>query len=143
MVDGKGTLLAEENHGADSGTKQILLVEDDRFLRRACETKLRQLGFTVVTADNGEAGLIAARTARPDLMLLDLKMPRMSGIDVLHALRADPGLRTLPVLALSNSSREQDVAEVTTLGIVDYWVKANMSLRELGDRVTPFLAPRS
>jgi DNA-binding response OmpR family regulator len=60
----------------------------------------------------------------------------MSGIEVLRALRADRNLRTLPVFVLSTSSREQDVVEVTGLGITDYWVKADLSPRELGERIT-------
>jgi len=119
--------------------KRILLVEDDRFLRRACEASLRQRGFTVIAAVDGEEGLRMARTESPDLILLDLLMPRMPGVEVLRALKADPATKAIPVLILSNSSREQDVAEVISLGAVDYWVKANLSLKELGERLTRLL----
>lgn len=120
-------------------TKRILLVEDDRFLRRACETGLRQKGFTVVAAADGVEALALARAERPDLVLLDLLMPKMPGIDVLRALKADPGTRDIPVLILSNSSREQDVGEVMRLGAVGYWVKASLSLKELADRIAALL----
>jgi DNA-binding response OmpR family regulator len=119
--------------------KRILLVEDDRFLRRACEASLRQRGFTVIAASDGEEGLRLARAERPDLILLDLLMPKLPGVDVLRALKADPATKAIPVLILSNSSREQDVSEVTNLGAVDYWVKANLSLKELGERVARLL----
>jgi DNA-binding response OmpR family regulator len=120
-------------------TKRILLVEDDRFLRRACEASLRQRGFTVIAAADGEEGLRQARTEHPDLILLDLLMPKLAGVEVLRALKADPEAKSIPVLILSNSSREQDVSEVISLGAVDYWVKADLSLKELGDRVARLL----
>lgn len=123
-------------------TKRILLVEDDRFLRRACEAGLRQKGFTVVTAADGVEALAVAQRERPDLVLLDLLMPKLPGIDVLRALKASPETRDIPVLVLSNSSREQDVAEVLRLGAVGYWVKANLSLKELADKVTHLLEDR-
>lgn len=119
--------------------KRILLVEDDRFLRRACEASLRQRGFTVIAATDGEEGLRLARADRPDLILLDLLMPKLPGVEVLRALKADPDTKSIPVLILSNSSREQDVSEVLSLGAVDYWVKANLSLKELGERVARLL----
>lgn len=120
-------------------SKRILLVEDDRFLRRACEASLRQRGFTVIAAVDGEEGLQLARSDHPDLILLDLLMPKLPGVEVLRALKADADTKSIPVLILSNSSREQDVSEVISLGAVDYWVKANLSLKELGERVARLL----
>ena len=119
--------------------KRILLVEDDRFLRRACEATLRQRGFTVVTAVDGEEAIRLARAEGPDLILLDMLMPKISGLQVLRTLRAEEGTRSVPVLVLSNSSREQDIQEVEQLGVLGYLVKANLSLQDLGDRVTKFL----
>ena len=124
---------------SDTG-KRLLLVEDDRFLRRACEVSLKQRGFAVTSAVDGEEGLRLARSERPDLILLDMLMPKLSGLDVLKALRSDPTTRGLRVLVLSNSSREQDVQEVTRLGIEGYLVKSNLSLQSLGDEVTHILA---
>lgn len=119
--------------------RHILLVEDDRFLRRACETSLRQRGFSVTVAVDGEEALDKVRQAPPDLILLDLLMPRMTGIEVLRTLRTQEPTRGIPVMILSNSSREQDAEEIRTLGVCDYLVKANLSLQELGDRVTRLL----
>lgn len=123
-----------------SAAKRVLLAEDDRFLRRACEQSLRQRGYTVISAPDGEAALQLARRERPDLILLDMLMPRMTGLDVLRALKAGAQTREIPVLVLSNSSREQDVQEVTRLGVVAYLVKANLSLQELGERVAGILS---
>ena len=118
---------------------RVLVVEDDRFLRRACEASLRHRGFDVIVAADGEEGLQLARAERPALILLDLLMPKMSGLEVLRALKADEATRGIPVLVLSNSSRQQDVDEIMQLGAVGYLVKADLSLRELGDRVTRIL----
>jgi CheY-like chemotaxis protein len=119
--------------------KRVLLVEDDRFLRRACEASLSRWGLTVVCAQDGEEGLRLARTEPFDLILLDILMPKLTGLEVLRALKAGERTRDIPVLVLSNSSSPQDIAEVTALGIMGYWVKANLSLRELGDRVAQLL----
>ena len=119
--------------------KRILLVEDDRFLRRACETGLKRQGLTIVTAADGEEGLRLARTEAPDLILLDMLMPKMSGIEVLRALKADEGTRSIPVLVLSNSSQEGSIQQAMALGAIGYLVKANLSLEQLGDRVAKLL----
>jgi len=118
---------------------RILLVEDDRFLRRACEVSLRQRGFVVTTAADGEEALRKVRAELPDLILLDLLMPKMTGTEVLKALRAEEATREIRVLILSNSSREQDVEEIKTLGVSGYFVKADLSLQALGDMVARLL----
>ena len=118
---------------------RILLVEDDRFLRRACEVSLRQRGFVVTTAADGEEALRKVRAEVPDLILLDLLMPKMTGTEVLKALRAEEATREIRVLILSNSSREQDVEEIKTLGVSGYFVKADLSLQALGDMVARLL----
>ena len=119
--------------------RRILLVEDDRFLRRACEVSLRQRGFVVTTAADGEEALRQVRAEPPDLILLDLLMPKMTGTEVLRVLRAEEATREIRVLILSNSSREQDVEEIKTLGVSGYFVKADLSLQELGDMVARLL----
>ena len=119
--------------------RSVLIVEDDRFLRRGCEVSRRQRGFTVLTAPDGEAALEIIRTELPALVLLDLLMPRMSGLELLRRLRSDERTRALPVLVLSNSSREGDVAELERLGITGYLVKANLSLEDLGETVKQLL----
>ena len=118
---------------------RILLVEDDRFLRRAAEASLRQRGFAVTVAADGEEALAKVRAEIPDLILLDLLMPKLTGIEVLRALRGEEATKKTRVLILSNSSREQDLEAIKELGVTDYLVKANLSLQELGDRVAQLL----
>jgi len=122
-----------------SDSSYVLVVEDDRFLRRACETSLIKRGFTVKSAGDGEIGLQMVREARPALILLDLLMPKVSGIEMLRQLRADPANSDILVVILSNSSREEDKRHAAELGAAGYFVKANLSLRALGDEVTRLL----
>jgi CheY-like chemotaxis protein len=119
--------------------KRILLVEDDRFLRRACEGSLRQRGFTVLAAADGEEGLRLAQAEVPDLILLDMLMPKLPGLDALRALKADDRTRAIPVLILSNSSRDGLLREAMSLGAVGYLIKANISLQELAEQVAQIL----
>ena len=119
--------------------KRVLVVEDDRLLRRACETSLRRRGLTVLGAGDGEEGLRLARAEAPDLILLDVLMPKLTGLEVLQALRGAEATRSIPVLILSNSSSPRDLEAIAALGVAGYWVKANLSLKELGDRVTCLL----
>ena len=115
--------------------KRVLLVEDDRVMRQACARALERRGVDVALAADGEQALAAARARPPDLILLDMLMPKLSGLDVLRALRADDATRGIPVLIMSNSSREQDMDEARRLGITGYVVKANVSLTELEECV--------
>lgn len=122
-------------------SKRILLVEDDRFLRRACEASLRQRGFEVTTATDGEEGLRRAMSEPFELILLDLLMPKKPGIEVLAELRAaGSSRRDIPVIILSNSSREEDKRRAIELGTVGYYVKANLSLKALGDEIARLLS---
>lgn len=124
----------------DPQRKRILLVEDDRFLRRACEVSLQQRSFDVVPAADGESGLQLALTEPFDLILLDLLLPRKAGIEVLAALKAGDRTAGIPVLILSNSSREEDKRRAIELGASGYYVKANLSLKALGEAIVRLLA---
>jgi CheY-like chemotaxis protein len=120
--------------------KRILLVDNDRFLRRACEASLQKRGFDVVSATDGEEGLRLVKSDRFDLVLLDLLMPKKPGIEVLAELRAEAApICDLPVVILSNSSREEDKHRAAALGAVGYYVKANLSLQALGDEIARLL----
>jgi DNA-binding response OmpR family regulator len=117
----------------------VLLVEDDRFLRRAAEATLRQRGFTVVTASDGEEALRQVAAVAPALVLLDLIMPKLQGFEVLKRLKADPSTRSIPVIVLSNLGQDSDVREAMALGATEYLVKSNLSLHELVTRVEAVL----
>jgi DNA-binding response OmpR family regulator len=120
---------------------RVLLAEDDRFLRKAAEARLRQHGFTVFTAVDGEEALRLARAEKPDLLLLDLIMPKVQGFEVLKALKQDPATAAIPVIVLSNLGQERDVQQAMELGALAYFVKAHLSLQELVVKVDEVLGP--
>src|SRR5213594_1653623 len=107
------------------GARRILLAEDDRFLRRAAEARLRQHGFEVLTAIDGEEALRVARAQCPDLVLLD----------VVKALKQDAATAGIPIIVLSNLGQDRDVEQATALGAAAYLVKAHLSLQDLVEKV--------
>ncbi len=117
------------------GARRVLLAEDDRFLRRAAEARLRQHGLEVLTAADGEEALRLARAEPLDLILLDVIMPKLQGFEVLKALKQDEATSRIPVIVLSNLGHERDVAQAIALGAVAFLVKAHLSLQDLVDRV--------
>ena len=120
--------------------RRVLLAEDDRFLRRAAEARLRRHGLEVLTAADGEEALRIARTEPLDLVLLDVIMPKLEGFEVLKLLKENQATARIPVIILSNLGQDRDVAQATALGAVAYLVKANLSLQELVDRVDAALS---
>jgi len=125
----------------DKPPKRILLAEDDRFLRKAAEVTLRRHGFTVLTASDGEAALQMVRAETPDLVLLDLIMPRLQGFEVLRTLKQDPATEAIPVIVLSNLGQPSDVQQAMEEGAAAYFVKADLSLQALVQRVEEALQP--
>lgn len=120
---------------------RILLVEDDRFLRKAAEATLRQRGYAVATAADGEEALQQAAAEAPDLILLDLIMPKLQGFEVLRRLKGDPGTAGIPVIVLSNLGQERDVQQAMEGGAVAYFIKSNLSLQDLVREVDKVLGP--
>ena len=119
--------------------KHILIVEDELSMQRAMKNKLEQAGYKVSTASDGAQGLEKIRADRPDLVLLDLIMPKLDGISVLRDVKGDDKLKSLPVVILTNLSTGDKVAEAMQLGTFDFLVKANYSLddvlRKVKDRI--------
>jgi len=122
---------------------RILLAEDDRFLRKAAETMLKRAGFTVIPAADGEEALRLAREHVPDLMLLDLIMPKMQGFDVLKELKGAAETAGIPVIVLSNLGQDSDVQLARERGAHDYIIKSNIALEQLVERVRAFFVERA
>ena len=118
---------------------KIFVAEDDHFLRKVYQTKLTQEGFMVEVAVDGEAALKKIRQEKPDLLLLDLVMPKLNGFDVLEEMGKDPELRKIPVIVLSNLGQSEDIQRTRDLGAKDYLVKANFSINEVVDKIRGFL----
>ena len=122
--------------------ERILLAEDDRILRKAGETALRNRGYEVVAAVDGEDALAKAREAPPDLVLLDVMMPKLHGFDVLRGLKGDPRLRDIPVIMLTNLEQPSDIKRAADGGAYGYLVKSNLDLEHLAVKVAEALAAR-
>jgi len=118
----------------------ILLAEDDRILRKAGEATLKKRGYAVIAAVDGEDALAKARAHKPDLILLDVIMPKMQGFEVLANLKNDAGTREIPVIMLSTLQDESDVRKATEGGALDYLVKSNVPLDVLAARIADALA---
>lgn len=119
-----------------SEKKKILLVEDDPALRRILVEKLSDESFAVIEASDGIAGLDIAMRERPDLVLLDIFMPKMDGVTMLSHLREDSTWgKTASVLVLTNSTDAETIAKVTGLGAADFLIKSEWSLVELVERI--------
>ena len=114
----------------------ILLAEDDRILRKAGEATLRKKGYAVIAAVDGEDALAKAREHQPDLILLDVIMPKRQGFEVLAMLKGDAATRDIPVIMLSNLQEESDVRKAA----VGYLVKSNVPLDALAAKVAEVLA---
>jgi len=112
----------------------ILLVEDDPDIRHVVSYKLTRGGFRVVEATDGLAALREAQDSHPDLVILDVRMPLMSGLEVCRELRARPWTATVPIIMLTGRAQQEDIDQAYAAGATDYVVKP-FSPRELQHRV--------
>lgn len=115
--------------------KKVLIVEDDAFLIRAYQTKLKDYDLEVEVVTDGSQALAALEKAAPDVILLDLIMPRKDGFEVLQEIKNHKDWRNIPIVVASNMGQAEDVARVKNMGIDDYLVKSDVSLQEVIDRV--------
>jgi len=115
----------------------ILLIEDDPFLSSVLRLKLEKESFKVIRAADGEEALhfLTEQGIKPDLILLDLILPKKNGFEVLETIRQDPLLEKLPVIIISNLGQPSDIERGKALGIIDYFVKARLSVEELVNKV--------
>ena len=121
-------------------TYKIVLAEDDHILSKYLSARLAQEAhFEVHTAMDGEEAEKVARDIHPDLLLLDIIMPKRNGFEVLESLKKDPTTRDIPVIVLSNLGQESDVARARDLGAVDYFVKVDLEVKDIVEKVRQFL----
>ena len=115
----------------------ILLIEDDPFLSSVLRLKLEKEGFKVIRAADGEEAIhfLTDQGIKPELILLDLILPKKNGFEVLENIRQDPLLEKLPVIIISNLGQPSDIERGKALGIIDYFVKARLSVEELVNKV--------
>jgi len=115
--------------------KTILFIEDESALQKTFGEIFKQEGYEMISALDGEIGLRSAKTKKPDLILLDLILPKINGFDVLKQLKEDPDTKEIPVIVLTNLEGMQDIEKVIGLGATTYLVKANYSLVEVMEKI--------
>ena len=114
---------------------RILIVEDDDFLRSLAVTKLQAEGFVMEIAATGDDGLTKIMALPPDLVILDLMLPNVSGFDILQKIRENESTKKLKVIVFSNLGEEADIKRCLDLGVSEYLVKANFTLDELAEKI--------
>lgn len=117
----------------------VLIVEDDVFLSQIYSKKFDMEGFKVSTADNGEKGFTEAQKKKPDIILLDVLLPKMDGFAVLAKLKASSDTKSIPVILLTNLGQKEDVDKGVEAGAVDYLIKAHFKPSEVVSKVKSVL----
>jgi DNA-binding response OmpR family regulator len=112
-------------------SKKVMLVEDDKFLSSLIRARLEKDGFQVAQAFDGDDAIKRLPEERPDLVILDLIMPKTNGFDVLKAISLMPGLERTPVVVVSNLAQDSDVLKAQQLGAKAYFVKVKISIDDL------------
>ena len=123
-----------------SENKLILLVEDDEFLSELYATKLGLEGYEVILASDGEKGLKLIKEKQPDLILLDIILPKLDGFEILSKIKADKILKKIPVILLTNLSQKDEVKRGLDLGADDYLSKAHFMPSEVVKKIKQVLA---
>jgi two-component system alkaline phosphatase synthesis response regulator PhoP len=120
--------------------QKILLVDDDKDLCDLYETTLKAEGFDVKIAQNGEEALSEIMKAKPDLIVLDIMMPKIHGMDTLDILKATPETKDIKVLILSALSDQKMIDKAKEFGVVDYVVKSEVDMSTVINRIKEAMA---
>ncbi len=114
---------------------KILFIEDEMHFQEVLIIKLKAEGYEVFSAADGESGIKMAKETAPDLILLDLILPKKDGFEVLDFLKTDQGLNAIPVIEFTNLEGRRDVEKALALGVRLYLVKANYTLQEIVQKI--------
>lgn len=118
---------------------KILFVEDDPLIVKIYSTRLKADGYEVFSAENGEEGLKLAEQVKPDLIILDVMMPRLDGFAVLERLRQNPDLKDHPILMYSNLNNEEEMARAHKMGVTEFIIKANLSPTQMVEKIKQYI----
>ena len=122
-------------------SKKILIIDDDKTFQKVMSDKLKSLNYEITSAMDGEEGLKMALEGKPDLVLLDIKMPKLDGIDFLKALKAKKDVDPISVLITSNLGTVEQISEGIALGVKGYIIKSNESLDTIVKEVEDVFKP--
>jgi len=118
---------------------KILLVEDDSFLLGMYATKFEMDGFKVIMAEDGEKAIRAALKELPNIILLDIILPKLSGFEVLKQLKQEPATANIPVILLTNLSQRSEIEQGLKMGAEDYLIKAHFMPSEVVEKIKKIL----
>ncbi len=119
--------------------KKILFVEDESALQETLGDVLRQNNYEVISAFDGESGLNMAKTENPDLILLDIILPKMNGLDVLRELKENSETKEIPVIILTNLEKMEEINRAIEMGAAAYLVKTEYSIEEVIKKIKEIL----
>jgi len=122
---------------------KVLIIEDEEALRKVLQEKLQKSGFEAFAAKDGVEGWDMAKSKNPDIILLDLILPKRSGFDVLMMLKQDPELKNVPVFVLSNLAEDENLKRALRMGAEDYFVKSQHPINEVVEKVQNRLLEKS
>ena len=120
-------------------SKKILIVEDEPYLSEMYKLKFEHEGYQVFIAEDGEIGLVLAKSKQPDLILLDLVMPKLDGYQTLKKLKKGANTKNIPVYILSNLGQRDEIKRGLDDGADGYLIKANVTPSQLADRVNKLI----
>ena len=119
--------------------KTILLVEDEPLLANLLKQRLEKEGISVFLGRDGEEALNILKENKPDLILLDIILPKISGFELMEVLQKDPQFQKAPIVIISNLGQESDVERGQSLGAIGYFIKAKVSIEDLVSKIKAFL----
>lgn len=119
--------------------KKILIIEDEKILLDLLQKKLSQEGYDILASHNGEEGLKTMREQKPDLILLDIIMPKMSGFEVMEEMNKSSDLKDIPIIIVSNSGQPVEIERAQSLGAKDWLVKTEFDPQLVIDKVKKLL----
>lgn len=119
---------------------KVLIVEDDQFLSKMYAKKFQIAGYEVQLAGDGVEGLSKMRMFKPDLVLMDIMMPKLNGLDAISQAKADQMIKAIPIIVLTNLSNTDDAAEAVKRGAIGYLVKSDYTPTQVVDKVREQLA---
>ena len=117
-------------------------MEDEPMLSNLLQQRLLKEGYEVPLAKDGAEAVKFLRQTKPDLMLLDIILPKMSGFEVMEAMKSDPAVFPVPVVIISNLGQESDIEKGRELGAVGYFIKAQLSIEDLVSKIKEFFASK-
>jgi two-component system phosphate regulon response regulator PhoB len=118
---------------------KVLIIEDEDILAKVLAEKMEKSGFEVAIAEDGEKALDLIKSFKPDIIMLDLMLPKLDGFEVLKQIKADDATKRIPIVAISNLSEDSNIEKALKLGVENYFVKSNHPINEIIEKVKAVL----